>query len=332
MATSATAGGPGAHGKPARAYGLCYGTKTSQPLRPGEVVEKYKGHGITKMGLSPTPLTKNDNVIPIPPIVPGEMKIVLCIDYNDLSPLANDASASNWINTYVASNASVISHVCVGDVIGSVDFSLHDFKDAMSNLKNSLPDTIKLSVLVNESMLLGHAYTALDPPSTCIIEPSRSKDILLFLSKLTRYPIQLFVRIMPYFMISKGLAVENCILRDTAQTYMKDMVNGVNYSYSQAFDAMLDSICCALKKVDELGEVDIHVVTGWPTGPFSAPDASEQRAREYFSNLLPRIGKPTPMHNNPVDVFIYSLVDEENLETNVKEFKHLGAEKYLPCG
>ena len=131
-------------------------------------------------------------------------------------------------------------------------------------------------------------------------------------------------------MISKGLDVENCILKDEATSYMNDVVNNVNYSYSQGFDAMLDGICFALKKVDGLGKVDTHVVTGWPTGPISAPDASEKCARDYLSKLRQRIGNPTPMNNKPVEVFIYSLVNEENLVTAVNEFNYLGAALHLP--
>ena len=173
------------------AYGLCYGTKTSHPRTPAEVVEIYRSRGISKMWLSPTPSppSANSNVISIPSIIRDDsdlrskIKIVMCIDYKDLSPLANYTNALEWVRTYVGSCASVISHVCVGDVIGSVDFPIPIFKDAMRNLKKLLPETVKLSVFVTEFMLLGNAYTALNPPSTCNIETSRSTDILLFLSK-----------------------------------------------------------------------------------------------------------------------------------------------------
>lgn len=332
MATSATTGGPLAHGKQAgeAAYGLCYGTKTSQPLTPAQVVEKYKSRGISKTWLSPTPLSKrNEAVISIlkriitDPDLKSKIKVVMCIDCKDLDLLAEKDKAKQWVDTYITDYASIISHVCVGDVIGSADFPHPTFPDAMSNLEKLLEDPIKLSTFVNKSFLLGEPYTATTHPSTCVLTP-RSKEMLLCLSKLMHSPIPLFVRIMPYF-VTSSVPVDNCILNDETKPYMYDG----DYSYSQAFDAIVDSICCALKKVDGLDKVDIHVASGWPNaGPTDY--ASEKYAKRYIHNLVRHIGQPTPRGNKPVDIFIYSMVDEENLVTAEEELKHLGAERYLP--
>ncbi|KAJ8618133.1 hypothetical protein MRB53_014319 [Persea americana] len=294
------------------AYDLCYWTKTSQSLTLAQVVENCKRHGISKMWLSPTPLSPcNEAVISIlkliitDPDLKSKIKVVKCIFYyKDLDLLADNNKAKEWVDTYITNYKSIIGHVCVGNVIGSFAFSISIFKDAMGNLKKLL-DPIKLSTIVNKAILLGDSYKANTHPSTCVLT-ERSKEILLFLSELLGSPVPLFVRIMPYFMISSDVPIDSCILNDRAKPYMYDG----DYSYSQAFDAIVDSICCALKKVDGLDEVEIHVATGWPTGPVSATYASREYAKKYFSNLVPRIGNLTPMQNKHVDIFIYSLVDE----------------------
>lgn len=281
------------------------------------------------MSLSPT----DEGVISILDGIiqkPVKMQVDLWIDKSNLSALGSEESAREWIEKYITPYEKVIRYICVGNVIGSLDFYFPLFRDALLNLKQLIPASasMKLSAIADVSKLLQPDYDAETHPSSCRLT-TKAKQVVTLLSKLNGSPSPLFVQIMPYFMMTiDHLPSDNFLLKDSAKPYMWDG----NYCYRHAFDAMLDSICCALtKEQDELGKVDIHVLSGWPTkGP--GPNASPPDAQTYMDNLVNHVTVATPRYNKPADVFIYSLEDEDTLQTDIEEFKHLGVKSFLGTG
>lgn len=252
----------------------------------------------------------------------SQMQIVLCIDYKELGPLATSGAAKKWVDDYIIGHESIISHICVGDVIGKYDnFSLPDFNKAMNYIKALVPASIKFSAIVNTVSILGDSYDARTHPSDCKVM-DWYVQLLTSLQDLNGSPIPIFVRIMPYFLLTEGIPLVNYLLYDGTEPYMIDG----KYWYRQVFDAMIDSIFCAVNDAG-FSKMEMYVVSGWPTkGP--KPEASFAKAKIYNHNLLKHVGKSTPRENKPAEILVYSLVDEDKLETTVNEFKHLGT--FLP--
>ena len=99
-----------------------------------------------------------------------------------------------------------------------------------------------------------------------------------------------------------------------------DNVTGLNYT--NMFDAQLDAVYSAMKKVG-YGDVDIVVAeTGWPSvGDPTQPDVNLANALSYNGNLVKHVnsGKGTPlMPNRTFPTYIFALFNE-NLKPTISE-------------
>lgn len=305
----------------AATYGLCFGRKATK-LPTDHVLKVIKEKNISKMMLDCTDNRGSDilKAVSNDPVLSSRMKFVLWV--RDLAPLANELSAKQWVSEYIEGYESIVSDICVGEVTVGCTFDI--FNNAMQNLKSLLPASIKLSAMVNMSILEGTYYANM-PPSLCKLTAD-ARQLLTLLYTLNCGQFPLFVCMIPYFMMSGKAKPENCLLIDGAQTYMRDG----QYNYTQVFNAMLDSIWCALnKELPELRMANLNAVSGWPTdGP--KDEASPKNAKIYIPNFVKHSNKCTPRGNKPAGICIYNLVDEDLIETTVEEFKHFGAEPYLP--
>lgn len=99
-----------------------------------------------------------------------------------------------------------------------------------------------------------------------------------------------------------------------------DKATGINYT--NMFDAQMDAVYSAMKK---LGYDDVELVvgeTGWPSlGDPDQPGVSLENAVSYNGNLIKHVdsGKGTPlMPNRTFETYIFSLFNE-NLKPTVSE-------------
>lgn len=99
-----------------------------------------------------------------------------------------------------------------------------------------------------------------------------------------------------------------------------DAVTGLNYT--NMFDAQMDAVFSAMKK---LGYEDVELVvgeTGWPSaGDPNQPGVGLENAASYNGNLIKHVnsGKGTPlMPNRTFETYIFSLFNE-NLKPTVSE-------------
>jgi hypothetical protein len=99
-----------------------------------------------------------------------------------------------------------------------------------------------------------------------------------------------------------------------------DAATGNNYT--NMFDAQLDAVYSAMKRLG-YGDVDIVVAeTGWPSvGDPNQPGVSMENAISYNKNLVKHVnsGKGTPlMPNRTFETYVFSLFNE-NLKPSVSE-------------
>lgn len=99
-----------------------------------------------------------------------------------------------------------------------------------------------------------------------------------------------------------------------------DKATGINYT--NMFDAQMDAVYSAMKKVG-YGDVDLVVgETGWPSlGDPGQPGVSLENAVSYNGNLIKHVnsGKGTPlMPNRTFETYIFSLFNE-NLKPTISE-------------
>lgn len=99
-----------------------------------------------------------------------------------------------------------------------------------------------------------------------------------------------------------------------------DKMTGLNYT--NMFDAQMDAVFTAMKK---LGYDDVELVvaeTGWPSaGDPNQPGVGIENAVSYNGNLIKHVnsGKGTPlMPNRTFETYIFSLFNE-NLKPTVSE-------------
>uniref|UniRef100_A0A0D9ZAA8 Glucan endo-1,3-beta-D-glucosidase n=1 Tax=Oryza glumipatula TaxID=40148 RepID=A0A0D9ZAA8_9ORYZ len=115
----------------------------------------------------------------------------------------------------------------------------------------------------------------------------------------------LLANVYPYYAYKNDNGVDlNFALFRPSSTTIDD--NG--HTYTNLFDAMVDSIYSAMEKE---GGSDVPVViseTGWPSA--DGRGASKDNARVYNQNLINHVGKGTPKRPVALETYIFAMFDE----------------------
>lgn len=106
-------------------------------------------------------------------------------------------------------------------------------------------------------------------------------------------------------------------------------INDNGASYNNMFDANYDTLVWALRKN---GFPDMPIIVGevgWPTdGDRNANSMLAQRFNQGFMSHIAG-GKGTPMRNGPIDVYLFSLIDEDEKSVQPGNFeRHWGIFTY----
>ncbi|KAE8676115.1 Glucan endo-1,3-beta-glucosidase 5 [Hibiscus syriacus] len=92
-------------------------------------------------------------------------------------------------------------------------------------------------------------------------------------------------------------------------------------TYTNVYDAKFDTLISALEK-NGFGQIPVVIgEVGWPTD--CDPNANIDNARRFNQGLLDRIvkGQGTPKHPAPIDVYVFSLIDEDNKSVEPGNFE-----------
>ncbi|CAJ1939683.1 unnamed protein product [Sphenostylis stenocarpa] len=217
---------------------------------------------------------------------------------------------------------TAVTRIAVGnEVLATSDKTL--IAHMLPTMK-SLHDALSLANLTTVQVSTPHSLGILassEPPSAAAFRRGYDKTIfapILDFHRRTKSPFM--VNPYPFFGFSptRPESLDYALFRPNIGVW--DAGTGVNYT--NMFDAQMDAVFSAMKK---LGYDDVEVVvaeTGWPSvGDPNEAGVSFDNAASYNGNLIKHVnsGKGTPlMPNRTFETFIFSLFNE-NLKPTVSE-------------
>ncbi|XXG59751.1 hypothetical protein AAC387_Pa04g1778 [Persea americana] len=299
-----------APGRPAGApspVGLWYGNTGTSRILPtaDQLIELYRVNHIKKMWLCcPTPRDGEDILKSIN--TKNDIEVVLYIPATEVPKIAR--GAHDWIQLITAFQ-TVITYVCLGEVADQDNNYMTTIVPAMDQIHSINPiSPIKGSTLVDVNVIFG-AYEPKKSPSSYTFHEKFKKVLREVFTRLGGFRTPLFVKTLPYYaihdnIVMRRIGLDNYLLKECASSYMHDEKANLDYKY--VFDAMVDSISCAINAMG-FSNVDISVVSGWPTA--GSTDATIENARTYNNHLLRHVNEDTPRKTKRIDHFIFGLLD-----------------------
>ncbi|XP_031287548.1 glucan endo-1,3-beta-glucosidase-like isoform X1 [Pistacia vera] len=249
------------------------------------------------------------------------ISVTVTIGNGDIPALAKLPAAQSWIANNILPHhpQTIIRYITVGnEVLATLDKNLvAHLLPCMRALKSAL-DLAKLSsIQVTTPNSLG-ILSASEPPSAGRFRKGYDKAVfakILEFHNQTKSPFM--VNPYPYFGF-KPQTLNYALFKPNAGIF--DPATGKNYT--NMFDAQLDAVYSAMKKVG-YGDVEIVVgETGWPSaGDPNQPDSNLQNALSYNGNLVKHVnaGEGTPlMPNRSFEVYLFALFNE-NLKPSISE-------------
>ncbi|RHN47195.1 putative glucan endo-1,3-beta-D-glucosidase [Medicago truncatula] len=293
--------------------GVNFGRNGDNLPSPQNVVGLYNKCGIKLLRLfEPSPdileALKGSNI-----------QVSLGVRNQDLQSLASTKeAASQWVNTNVAPYKGGVNFqwiVLGNEIIPGAQASF--VTQAMQKIKDALTSIGLTDIKVTTSFYM-QGLASSYPPSAGAF----TNDVVNVMKDVTAYLHQtgapLMVNVYPYFAYAsnpKDIKLEYATFQAVAP-----VVDG-ELSYTNLFDAMVDSIYAALEKIDAKNVSLIIGETGWPAAG-NDPYTSKENAKTYNTNLIQHLqsGKGTPRRpNQAIDAFIFAMFDEDQKAAGVEQ-------------
>lgn len=249
------------------------------------------------------------------------ISVTVTVGNGDIPALAKLPAAQSWIasNILPFHPKTIIRYIAVGnEILATSDKSLiaHTLP-AMKALKSALDLANVTHIQVSTPHSLG-ILSSSEPPSSGRFRKGYDQRIfapILEYHRQTKSPFM--VNPYPYFGF-KAETLNYALFKPNGGVF--DAVTGKNYT--NMFDAQLDAVYSAMKRLG-YGDVDIVVAeTGWPSiGDPNQPGVSLENAVSYNKNLVKHVssGEGTPlMPNRTFETYIFALFNE-NLKPSVSE-------------
>ncbi|XLU98401.1 hypothetical protein S245_012741 [Arachis hypogaea] len=252
------------------------------------------------------------------------ISITVTVGNGDIPNLSKLPAAQSWVSTNILPfhPKTAINRIAVGNEIlatSDKDLIAHTVP-AMKALHQALTLANITTVQVSTPHSLG-ILTSSEPPSSGQFRPGYDKAIfapMLDFLRQTKSPF--LVNPYPFFGIDPNRPDSLNWALFKPNGGVLDSVTGLNYT--NMFDAQMDAVFSAMKK---LGYDDVELVvaeTGWPSaGDPGQPGVGLDNAASYNGNLIRHVnsGKGTPlMPNRTFETFVFSLFNE-NLKPTISE-------------
>ncbi|KAL5227691.1 hypothetical protein ABZP36_015956 [Zizania latifolia] len=293
-----------------QSIGVCYGVNGDNLPPASDVVKFYRSKGINSMRI----YFADRNALRA--LSGSNIGLVMDIGNENLDDFATKPSAAAaWVQQNVKAYPGVsFRYIVVGNEVTGSDTD--NILPAMKNLRDALSAAglggIKVSTAARFDVI-ANSY----PPSNGVFNDDYMYYIAQFLST-TGAP--LLVNVYPYFAY-RGDPQDISLNYATFQpgTTVTDDGNGL--TYTNLFDAMVDSIYAAL---EDAGTPDVRVVvseSGWPSaGGFGA---SVGNASTYNQGLINHVRGGTPKKPGPLETYMFAMFNENKKQGDETE-KHFG--------
>ncbi|KAF7033053.1 hypothetical protein CFC21_044178 [Triticum aestivum] len=296
----------------AQSIGVCNGVIGNNLPAPSDVVKLYKSKGINAMRI----YEPESNVLKA--LSGTGIGLLMDVGNGALTSLANDPSAAPaWVKANVQPYPGVsFRYIAVGnEVMDSA--GQKTILPAMKNVQAALTAAGLGSIKVSTSLRFD-VVTNTFPPSNGVFADLDYMGPILDSLASTGAP--LLANVYPYFAY-KG-DPQNIKLNYATfvpGTTVNDDGNGL--TYTNLFDAMVDSIYAALEDADKPGMKVVVSESGWPSA--SGFGATAQNAQAYNQGLIKHVGNGTPKRSGPLETYLFAMFNE-NLKTGEPTENHFG--------
>ncbi|XVE97808.1 hypothetical protein REPUB_Repub03eG0050800 [Reevesia pubescens] len=306
-----------------------WGLQSTHPLPPNIVVRLMEDNGFNKVKLFEAD--------------PGALKalgrsgiqVMVGIQNDMLASMASSVrNAEAWVqqnvSNYISNYGTDIRYVAVAN-----EPFLHTYNDmfvqttfpALQNIqaaliKAGLGQKVKVTIPLNADVY----QTDTGLPSGGNFRPDILELVINIIKFLQDNGGVVTINIYPFLSLQAdpNFPKEYAFFDNTASP----LVDG-SITYTNVYDANLDTLISALEK-NGFGQMPVVIgEVGWPTD--GDPNANIDNARRFNQALLNRIiqGQGSPRRRTPPDVYMFSLIDEDNKSTDPGKFeRHWGIFNY----
>ncbi|EFJ19162.1 hypothetical protein SELMODRAFT_233394 [Selaginella moellendorffii] len=308
--------------------GVNWGTQVSHPLHAPSVVKMLQKNSFTRVKMFDTDASV------LHALAGSNIEVMVGIPNTMLETLSSSMHAArNWVESNVTwylkypKRRVDIRYVAVGEE------PLHDVRldaviGAVKNIRAALDKQtrtrdIKTTIPFSAGIVTSNSFT---PSTGNFIRPDEMKTILELLSD-SKSPFT--VNIHPFISsVNDPSFPLDFAFFDGDFPFQQDQGN----NYTNAFDAIFDTVVSALKQA---GFPDMPIIvggTGWPTD--CNLQANPQNAKRFNQGLVKRIesSRGTPLRPGKLHAYIFSLVDEDRKKPGYERhwgiFQYDGTRKY----
>lgn len=318
----------------ANGIGANWGTQTSHPLPPSQVVQMLRENGFQKVKLfdaeEATLNALKKTGIQVMVGIPNDMLFSLA---------SNFKAAEKWVSKNISgfvSDGVDIRYVAVGNEPFLQTYNgsfLQTTFPALQNIqaaliKAGLSSQVKVTVPLNADVYQSPS----GKPSDGDFRDDIRQPMLSIVKFLSDNGAPFTINIYPFISLysDANFPVDYAFFDGSSS----GVIDG-NATYSNMFDANHDTLIWALQK-NGFGNVPVIVgEIGWPTdGDMNANLQYAQKFNQGFMNHISS-GRGTPMRPGSIDAYLFSLIDEDeksiqpgNFERHWGIFSYDGLPKY----
>ncbi|XP_010257791.1 PREDICTED: glucan endo-1,3-beta-glucosidase 8 [Nelumbo nucifera] len=316
--------------------GVNWGTMATHHLPPEMVVEMLRVNGFDKVKL----FEAHEGILRA--LIGTDIEVMLAIPNNMLQDMVDPDLAANWIEENVTSylnNGGVnIKYVAVGNEPFLRSYNGTFLKvtlPALRNIQRALDDAglgsrIKATVPFNADIYNSPASNPV--PSAGDFRREIRDIVLEVVEFLYNNNAPFTVNIYPFLSLygDPYFPVDYAFFDGT-----KKPIKDGDVAYTNVFDANLDTLLWSLKRAGYPSMQIMVGEVGWPTD--GDKHANIKNAKRFNQGLLRHVlsGKGTPMKRGRINVYLFSLLDENaksiapgNFERHWGIFEFDGKPKY----
>ncbi|CAI9109173.1 OLC1v1008944C1 [Oldenlandia corymbosa var. corymbosa] len=293
----------------AESIGVNWGTQAAQDLHPTMVVQMLKDNNISKIKLF------DSDHWTVKFFAGTGIEVMLGIPNDQLSRLTKYGNAKDWVKENVTSHmydgGANIKYVAVGNEPFLKSYNGSHMKTTFPALQNvqkalneaGLGDKIKATIPQNADVY----DSGSDGPSAGDFRDDIRDLMVDIVTFLQDNKAPFLVNIYPFLSLYENpdFPVEFAFFDGGSRP-----VQDGNIQYTNMFDANLDTLAWSLKKS---GTPNVKIIVGeigWPTD--GNINANTRLAQRFYNGFFRKMAtkKGTPLHPGNIDVYLFSLTDE----------------------